>query len=198
VRLCWGISRSVYVPLTYKGRTYLPLRAVGEAVGLPADYDAATKTAYLGNKPNATTPAQDVYINATPEYVDSNSTKYYVTKQINAERMTTLTGKTFEYGYCCQSDRFIKPTFKCDFQYKKLQFTLYSAWSQKELDAKPSLLNKPMSVEITDENGIVIKKIDDLAHGTEMTFDIDCANYKTLQVYMYGGATIIAEPKFVK
>lgn len=42
---------SVYVPLTYKGRTYLPLRAVAEAAGIPVDYDDNTKTVYLGTKP---------------------------------------------------------------------------------------------------------------------------------------------------
>lgn len=34
---------SVYVPLTYKGRTYLPLRAIAEAVGIPVDYDKRLK-----------------------------------------------------------------------------------------------------------------------------------------------------------
>lgn len=34
----------------YNDRTYLPLRAVAEAVGKPVDYDEATNTAYIGSK----------------------------------------------------------------------------------------------------------------------------------------------------
>ena len=35
-------------PIIYNGRTYLPVRAVGEAVGLPVDWDEATRTVILG------------------------------------------------------------------------------------------------------------------------------------------------------
>lgn len=35
-------------PIIYNGRTYLPVRAVGEAVGLPVDWDEATRTVVLG------------------------------------------------------------------------------------------------------------------------------------------------------
>ncbi len=34
----------------YNDRTYLPLRAVAEAVGKPVDYDESTNTAYIGSK----------------------------------------------------------------------------------------------------------------------------------------------------
>lgn len=190
---------SVYVPLTYKGRTYLPLRAVAEAVGLPVDYDAATKTAYLGTKPDTMSgPVQDVYINVTPEYADGNSAGLYKTKKIDADRLTTSTGKTFDFGYCCESGRFMKPEFACDFKYKRLQFTLYSEWSQAELDSGSCSKDTPLKIEITDEHGTVIEKNENLKHGTETEFDIDCIDYKTLRVYTYGGKTIIGEPKFVK
>jgi hypothetical protein len=36
-------------PITYNGRTYLPLRAVAEATGLQVNWDNATRTATLGN-----------------------------------------------------------------------------------------------------------------------------------------------------
>lgn len=187
---------STYVPMTYKGRTYLPLRAVAEAVGLPIDYDANTKTAYLGTKPGTIGgPVQEVYINATPEY--AGAAESYKTKKIDAAKLTTLTGKTFEFGYCGDTGRFMKPTFLCDFKYKRLKFTVYSAWDQKELEAGYSS-DTPLAIEITDEHGTVIKSFKDLKHGTELEFDIDCIDYKTLGVYCTGGATIIGEPKFVK
>ncbi|MFZ5351833.1 MAG: stalk domain-containing protein [Bacillota bacterium] len=190
---------SVYVPLTYKGRTYLPLRAVAEAVGLPVDYDADTKTAYIGTIPDIDSGnAQDVYINASPEYVDGGSAALYKTKKIDAERLTTESGKTFDFGYCGEDYRFIKPTFNCNYKYKRLKFTLYAAWSQEELDSGRRQKDTPLKVEITNEHGTVIESIEDLKHGTEMEFDIDCIDYKTLQVYTFGGSTIIGEPKFAK
>lgn len=188
---------STYVPITHKGRTYLPLRAVAEAVGLPVDYDSNTKTAYIGTKPGTIGgPVQEVYINATPEY--AGSAERYVTKKINADKLTTLTGKTFEFGYFGDTGRFMCPTFMCDFKYKRLKFTLYSAWDQKELETGYSSTDTPLTVWITNELGVVIEKIEDLKHGTELEFDIDCIDYKSLEVYCTGGATIIGEPKFVK
>lgn len=104
------------IPLTYKGRTYLPLRAIAEAVGIPVDYDNTTKTVFLGTKPGSVGGSgQEIYINATaPEYADS--VDRYTTKKNNAEKLTTATGETFEFGFCGDTRRFMKPTFKCDFQ----------------------------------------------------------------------------------
>lgn len=42
-------------PFTYEGTTYLPVRAVAEAVGKDVSWDGATKTVYIGEVP-ATTP----------------------------------------------------------------------------------------------------------------------------------------------
>lgn len=36
-------------PITYEGSTYLPVRAVAEAVGVPVGWDAATQTVILGD-----------------------------------------------------------------------------------------------------------------------------------------------------
>lgn len=38
-------------PIVYNGRTYLPVRAVGEAVGIKVDWDEATRTVILGEAP---------------------------------------------------------------------------------------------------------------------------------------------------
>ncbi|MDD2372521.1 MAG: stalk domain-containing protein [Syntrophomonadaceae bacterium] len=39
---------STMVPILYQGRTYLPVRAVGEALGLKVDWDKDTRTVILG------------------------------------------------------------------------------------------------------------------------------------------------------
>ena len=43
-------------PFIYDGTTYLPLRAVAEAVGKEVNWDNAAKVAYLGAKPAASAP----------------------------------------------------------------------------------------------------------------------------------------------
>ena len=37
-------------PFVMDGRTFLPVRAMADALGLPVDFNAATNTAYLGNR----------------------------------------------------------------------------------------------------------------------------------------------------
>lgn len=41
----------VVKPITYNGRTYLPVRFVGDAFGIDVDWDGNTQTVYLGEKP---------------------------------------------------------------------------------------------------------------------------------------------------
>lgn len=82
----------------YNDRTYLPLRAVADAVGKPVDYDEATNTAYIGTKPD------EVEYNITLDFLgrddigisqyditDNESTTRYVSfSDIN--RLTASTG----------------------------------------------------------------------------------------------------------
>lgn len=46
-------------PFAYNGTTYLPVRAVAEAVGKEVLWDATTKTVYLGQAPDAKSPVAD-------------------------------------------------------------------------------------------------------------------------------------------
>jgi hypothetical protein len=39
---------STMVPISYKGRTYLPVRAIGEALGVKVDWNSETRTVILG------------------------------------------------------------------------------------------------------------------------------------------------------
>jgi len=45
---------NIVEPFIYNGTTYLPVRAVGEAIGKKVEWDAATQTVYLGEKTTAT------------------------------------------------------------------------------------------------------------------------------------------------
>ena len=44
---------STVEPFIYNGTTYLPVRAVGNALGKQVSWDGKTKTVYLGDAPTA-------------------------------------------------------------------------------------------------------------------------------------------------
>jgi hypothetical protein len=48
---------NIVEPFIYNGSTYLPVRAVGEAIGKTVEWDPATQTVYLGEKPITATEA---------------------------------------------------------------------------------------------------------------------------------------------
>lgn len=67
-------------PFIYNGTTYLPVRAVGEAIGKTVTWDGTTQSVYLGEIPGTTQSWMDVckpyeYINAT-EYLISDSNTF--------------------------------------------------------------------------------------------------------------------------
>lgn len=51
---------STVEPFIYNGTTYLPVRAVGEALGKQVSWDGETKTVYLGQAPGQVTYLMDV------------------------------------------------------------------------------------------------------------------------------------------
>lgn len=67
-------------PFTYNGTTYLPVRAVAEAVGKDVTWDGATKTVYLGEVPQNTTPTtsnQTKELSAKEYYYEKYGSFYY-------------------------------------------------------------------------------------------------------------------------
>lgn len=67
-------------PFTYNGTTYLPVRAVAEAVGKDVTWDGATKTVYIGERPQDTTPTtnnQTKEVSAKEYYYEKYGSFYY-------------------------------------------------------------------------------------------------------------------------
>lgn len=70
-------------PFVVDGTTYLPVRAVGEAVGKTVTWDGATQSVYLGEKPNTTT-------NSTSETTGQ--------KNARAKATSYLSSSSFSYS----------------------------------------------------------------------------------------------------
>ena len=79
-------------PFIADGTTYLPVRAVGEAVGKQVTWDGATSSVYLGEVPGQVTYLTDV--------LDAFSSNYY-------EKYTTENGKSFNMGGSSYTNGFV-------------------------------------------------------------------------------------------
>ncbi len=77
------VNGNTVEPFIYNGTTYLPVRAVGEAVGKQVSWDGATSSVYLGERPGQVTYLTDV--------MDAFTSNYY-------EKYTTENGKSFNMG----------------------------------------------------------------------------------------------------
>ena len=74
------VTGNTVEPFIYNGTTYLPVRAVGEAIGKTVSWDETTQSVYLGEIPGKTQSWMEVckpyeYINAK-EYLASNGTTF--------------------------------------------------------------------------------------------------------------------------
>lgn len=64
----------VIEPFAFEGTTYLPVRAVADALGKPVEWDGATKTIYIGD-----IPGEEInWMTKLPPYKVNGGTKSYV------------------------------------------------------------------------------------------------------------------------
>lgn len=84
-------SGNVVEPFIYNGTTYLPIRAIGEAIGKSVSWDQAAKTAYLGNVPST---GGKYYVEA-PTVLDFGTLSGVTLLQKGA----TEKGYVFAYGF---------------------------------------------------------------------------------------------------
>ena len=169
--------------IVYNGSTYLPLRAVAEAVGKPVYYDAATQSAYLG-KHASDTPS--VYL---------KDMDYFSISSQNAERIlnkpqdvTDNLGDT-HYGAILM-DRSFNAVYKLNGQYSAFAGTL----ARRQLDSASQLTGvfrvygdgkllytspemsqdqKPVDFHV-NLNGVLEMKIEYETRQTAVSFGLKC------------------------
>ncbi len=169
---------SVLYPISYNGRTYLPLRSLGEALGVVVDYDNSTKTAIIGERKNETN-----LIKIKPASVES----------ILLDVMTTIDSESLKYesdgavmnfknGIMYESTRggwgFVR--YNINKQYTKL---LFSAWSKG---------SSKITISDTD-SGIVLKTVN-LNDEARENIKVDVSNVSSLKIYANGVKCAVADP----
>lgn len=74
-------------PFIYNGTTYLPVRAVGEAIGKQVTWDGGSQTVYLGEAPGSRTWLLDVCPPYEKDHLDTDSATF------------KMDGKTYTHGF---------------------------------------------------------------------------------------------------
>jgi len=169
-------------PLIYNGRTYLPVKPLGDALGIAVEWDGVNKIVWLGGK------TQIVPIDDTSMYEDYSRT--IVTT--DTDKLTTA-DTTYKWGIanisplnsvyygCC-----LKPEGK----YKRFTASIFlSEDTKKELT---------MDIRKDNKQGVVLKSLQ-LKPGETVEIDIDISGVDTLFIFSQVGSTqklIIGEPAF--
>lgn len=137
-------------PITYKGTTYLPVRAVSNMLGIGVEWEQATQTVLLGKtggvdlidtfKPyNDYTTSIDYRVSLIPEFIQSS-----------AKETADIGGVSVSHWLGLRTDHFIDAAPECSFnlggKYDTLTFQVYS--------------QRDMTLIVTGDNGSVLGQFD--------------------------------------
>lgn len=187
---------SKVVPITYNGTTYLPLRAISEAVGLETSWDGGTKTVYLGEKSGQPTGNQEQVIRVTPEYTRGGETLYRVASR-TPEYLDRAPGRTFDYGYASEPGFYAGMSLfvPVNYEYKKFKATF---WIDEEKDEYGNYKSSPPVIEFKEESNEYLLKRINAAYGNLYEVELDIEDVHTLEIWAQGSLTIIGEPVLIK
>ena len=183
------------IPITYKGTTYLPLRAVAEAVGLEVTWDAKTSTAHLGEAGGGIAKDQITYTRVTPEYAHVSSELYRLQNRA-PEYLNRAPGKKFEFGYASDPEFYagMQMFVQTNYEYDKFKATF---WVDEVKDENGEYTAGAPTIEFKDEHGSVVKKMD-VEYGKLYEVELDIKDVKELDVWVSGSLSIIGEPMIGK
>lgn len=108
-------------PFVYNGTTYLPVRAVGNAIGKEVSWDGVEKIVYLGAKPGGT----ENWLNVCGPYQYQRADEY----RLEDNKFFTMSGKKYTNGFVCKdiiADEGYEAwaLFNLNGQYDSLTFTV--------------------------------------------------------------------------
>jgi len=142
-------------PFIYNGTTYLPVKAVGEALNKEVSWDGSTNTVYIGSKLSE----QSYLTEVLPPYSSSNDAKVYT---LSSSEKLTMGGKTYNTGYTLGGWSNAHLIFNLDAKYNEITGTLgaidweslesnryFNIYLDGELYKSIEVINKDLPQEIT-------------------------------------------------
>lgn len=151
----------------YDGTTYLPVRAVSEAVGKAVLWDGATQSVYLGRH-SSSEPA--VWLSDL-DYFSGTSEREFTTVVSQLDNTGTL-------HYHCITKSFER-TYKLNSQYSRMTGSMYQSY-----DERSYTINAGMGVEIYGDGKLLyVNQLPEDTTGFEPTeFDVDLTGVLELRV----------------
>lgn len=168
-------------PFIYNGTTYLPVRAVGSAIGKEVNWDGVEKVVYLGAKPGNV----ENWLDVCGPYQYKNGKEYRLTDN----KYFTMSGKKYTNGFVLsrsgrESD-YAEALFNLNGQYKTLSFTVGHIDGATDYDATVNIYLDGI-IAYTAEIGYddVAKKITvPLENALQMKIELKTGNYYNTSSY---------------
>lgn len=153
---------TVVEPFIYNGTTYLPVRAVGNAVGKQVSWDGESKTVYLGEAPGSRTWLMDV----CPPY----ESRAFSTDPFK------MTGTTYTHGFYCDYWSTNYGLFNLNGQYSTLSFDVGHLDGHSGSDRQLEIyLDGDLSQVIEIPKEAMVKHFDISLHNAlQMKIVVDC------------------------
>lgn len=150
-------------PITYNGRTYLPVRSLADALSVAVDYE--NSTVYLGERGKTPLKGADFVKNYTCQFTTDKSLLKVNDVQYQSGIVYTGTEGSYEYS------GFIYPNGK----YQKFGGVACMEDNDNSTD------EVIIKIRENDYEGNVLKEIT-LENGESVSFEIDIPNVKTLYI----------------
>lgn len=152
-------------PISYNGRTYLPVQSIAKALSVAVSYDAASQTIYIGERDRIPMEGKDYVKNYTSQFSSDKSQLLINGKQYSWGIVYTGTEGYYEYS------GFIYPNGK----YQRFG----GVACMEDLDKS----TEEVIIKIRENNyeGRVLKEIT-IKKGESIPFEIDIAGIKTLYI----------------
>lgn len=117
-------------PFIYNGTTYLPVRAVGNAIGKDVAWDGVEKVVYLGAKPGDA----ENWLNVCGPYQYKNATEYTLAEN----QYFTMSGQKYTNGFILYPNAWdnhrAEAVFNLNGKYNKVEFTVGHIDQSQERD----------------------------------------------------------------
>lgn len=162
-------------PFIYNGTTYLPVRAVGEALGEKIDWDGATQTVYVGEKPGE--------VNYLTETITPYNKRNIDIHILNDPAKISIAGKEYNTGYGQYDYNSSILRFNLNSQYKDLSFD-YGPYKYFKKD--PGVLNIYLDDKLYES--FIVEQNDDVK---QVSINVSGVNQLRIEIENADGDTFI-------
>lgn len=155
-------------PITYNGSTYLPVRAVSDLLGVAVDWDKASNKIYVGEKQDSV------------DLLSLDMENSYAVQKTKDKQFTVQGGKDYKTGLVFD---------ELNSASKGTKIRTAGAYQTAELTIAGIENKRPITFQVKDEEGIMLKEVVVSVDSAPQTFSVDLQAAKTLEFSAESGLT---------